>query len=94
MFVALLGARLLMTNLATVAYGPSAEAVALQAEVDKSIAEGRAEVAIAPGDYFFGNTSLAIHQATDFTLRARAGPGTVQHYSEPEQQCSAGRAVR
>ena len=59
-------------------YGPSSRAVALQDEITSSIARGAASVSIAAGDYYFGNTTLAIHHAHNLTLRAAAGPGTVQ----------------
>jgi hypothetical protein len=60
-------------------YAPSPNAIALQEEIDKSIAlQGASSVSVSAGDYYFGNASLVIHRASNFTLRAQAGPGTVQ----------------
>ena len=60
-------------------YGPSTQAVALQDAIDASIARaGASSFSVAAGDYYFGNASLVIHRAFNFTLRAQAGPGTVQ----------------
>ena len=60
-------------------YGPSRRALALQSEINESIhTPGISNVSISPGDYYFGNASLVIEGATNFTLHARAGPGTVQ----------------
>ena len=61
-------------------YPPSAQAVALQDLIDASIAEGgpRPSVSVPAGDYYFGNASLRIHRASNFTPQAQGGPGTVQ----------------
>ena len=63
----------------TATYGPSLQAVKLQDDITKAIRmPGVSAVSIPPGDYFFGNNSLIIQGAKNFTLRARAGQGTVQ----------------
>ena len=59
-------------------HAPSPSAVALQKEIDESI--GRGSVSVAAGDYYFGDASLVIHNARNFTLRAESGPGTVQFW--------------
>ena len=59
-------------------HAPSPSAVALQKEIDESI--GRGSVSVAAGDYYFGDASLVIHNAKNFTLRAESGPGTVQFW--------------
>jgi len=59
-------------------YGPSPNAIALQHSIDTSIAGGASSVAISAGDYYFGNASLLIQRASDFSLWAKDGPGTVQ----------------
>eukprot|EP01048_Picozoa_sp_COSAG05_P018163 COSAG05_NODE_2607_length_2846_cov_13.463497_1_plen_536_part_00 len=63
---------------ARVHYGPSTRATALQHAVDRGIAQRAASVSVQAGDYYFGNTSLVVHQAANLTLRAEDGPGTVQ----------------
>ena len=40
--------------------------------------QGASIVSVPAGDYFFGNASLVIYHASNFTVRAEAGPGTVQ----------------
>lgn len=57
-------------------YGPSPTARALQARIDHARIDSI--VSVPRGDYYFGNASLVIHRASNFTLRAEAGPGTVQ----------------
>jgi hypothetical protein len=59
-------------------FGPSAQAVALQQLISRSLAASATSLAVPPGDYYFGNASLLIHRASRFALRARDGPGTVQ----------------
>ena len=58
--------------------GPSSQAVALQDQINRSIATAALILSIPRGDYFFGTASLIIHRASNFTLRAEDGPGTVQ----------------
>jgi hypothetical protein len=43
----------------------------------KGIAENKSTISVPSGDYYFGNTSLVIHHASDFTLQAAGGPGSV-----------------
>jgi hypothetical protein len=61
-------------------FGPSPGARILQARIDQTIRQSDSIVSISPGDYYFGNTSLVIHGASNFTLCATAGPGTVQFW--------------
>ena len=58
-------------------YGPSSNAIALQSAIDSSIVHGAPGLSVAPGHYYFGNSSLVIHRASNFALQARAGPGSV-----------------
>ena len=80
-FVLCLGLSIAQTSrtVVPISYGPSRKALELQSEIIKSIrTPGVSNVSISPGDYYFGNASLVIEGAANFTLHARAGPGTVQ----------------
>ena len=61
-----------------VTLGPSPQAIALQKAIDRSIEKGERRLEIRAGDYYFGNASMIVHQASNFSLSAKAGPGTVQ----------------
>jgi len=55
---------------------PIDPAADLQQKINAAIASGAATLNVAAGDYFFGNRTLLIQDATNFELRA-AGPVTV-----------------
>ncbi len=58
-------------------FGPSPSAVSLQIEINKSINARLATFTVPAGDYYFGNTSLILYRANNFTLQGEGNAGSV-----------------
>ena len=59
---------------------PIDPAADLQQKINAAIASGAATLNVAAGDYFFGNRTLLIQDATNFELRAAARHGVVHQH--------------